>query len=126
MYALPLVLLFASFRSPPDPLPYAEHAFPDKRTCRACLEFNCRYQQYLRNCRDTCPRSYWECTEIIAETQRRYAIWDALEDAQTPWITPNRRRERLTEFRQLVGEAAYRLGRVPPHVPLECFTSIDP
>jgi hypothetical protein len=124
--ALPFVLMLAALRPGPDPLPYAEHVFPDQKTCRACLEFNCKYQQHLRLARDTFPRDYWQYTAILEETHRRYAIWDALEDVQTSWFTKDRRRERLAAFRELIGEDAYRAGAVPFHVPLEAFTRIDP
>jgi hypothetical protein len=121
-----LSLIIAVLPPASDPLAYAEHAFPSKQTCRRLLEFNCRYQQYLRARRDLLPARYWHYVAVLAETQRRYEIWDALEDVQTPWLSRDRRLERLATFRNLIGESAYRLGHVPCHVPIECFEPVDP
>lgn len=121
MNALPL--LFALLGLPPaaDPLAYAERTFPGHRQCQRLLCFNADYRGRLETKRTTFPVHYWAITADLAEAQRRHDIWDALEDAQSPYLDRGRRLERLAEFRRLIGDDAWQAGVVPLHVPLEAF-----
>ena len=87
--------------------------------------FNRKYYRTLEIRRAFEGQRREEINTLLGITDERYQIWDALEDVQNQFLSRERRLERLAVFRELIGEAAWREGLVPCHVPLEYFEWVE-
>jgi hypothetical protein len=123
--AFPLILAIVSIQQRPDPLAYAAQMFPPQAVCTHCRDFNRKYYRTLEVRRAFEGQRREEINTLLGITDERYQIWDALEDVQNHFLSRDKRLERLAVFRELIGEAAWRQGLVPCHVPLEYFERME-
>jgi hypothetical protein len=93
----------------------------DPSLTRKLLGFNGIYRQFLEARREIRRHEWDEITEVLGETDCLREIWQAAADAtseQHIWV---RRRRALKRLRELIGEAAYDAGELPPCVPIWRF-----
>lgn len=99
------------------PLVADSERFPDRRTVNELIRFNRAYRKQLAN------RQVWESDrahlirEAVIETDRLYAVWDAIRDARCDFSYVPARRQALKKLRELLGSEAYRTADLPPYVP---------
>ncbi len=99
--------------------------FPDRSVVNDLLSFNRAYRQHL-DCRQSLELTHWwELRECVQEADRLYQIWDTVRDARCDYYYVTVRRQALKKLREMVGEAAYYSGNLPPHVPIWRFARID-
>lgn len=107
------------------PHPAAELArFPPREAVLAARRFNREYAAHLRHRLALQPHYAEVIRAALGETEALYRIWDALDDAQI-MQSAECRWAALSQLRELLGEPAYTLGRMPPPVPLGRFQEID-
>lgn len=107
--------------------------FPPADHLRACVKANLEYQCWLNHqivWRSSGGRDCSGLQDAYAETKQLHAIYDALGGAagydgpsmeSNPDGAMSYRLHWLWRFRELVGEAAYWSGELPPPVPLWRF-----
>jgi hypothetical protein len=98
---------------------------PDRALISDLLSFNRSYRQQLEY-RQSLELVYgWELSEVVAEVDRLYQIWDTARDARCDYYYISVRRAALKKLRDAVGEQSYYSGQLPPHVPVWRFAQID-
>jgi hypothetical protein len=96
---------------------------PDRHMVNELIKFNREYRKNLEE------RQAWELdradilSNAICETDRLYRQWDAIRDAQCEFYYVTVRRAALKKLRDGIGEEAFSVGRLPPHVPAWRFAS---
>jgi len=99
--------------------------FPDRATVADLLTFNRAYRQQMEIRQAVEPVHWWEYQEAVQEADRLYQIWDSVRDARCGYYYITVRRQALKKLQDLLGFDAYAAGRLPPHVPLWRFQSIN-
>ncbi len=99
--------------------------FPDRALISDLLSFNRSYRQQLEHRKSLELVYSWELSEVVAEVDRLYQIWDAARDARCEYYYISVRRGALKKLRDAVGDEAYYGGQLPPHVPVWRFARID-
>lgn len=95
--------------------------FPERATVNELLAFNRSYRQHMDVRQPLELVHWWELRAVVEETDRLYRVWDKVRDARCPYYYVTVRRQALKDLRELVGEAAYYSGNLPPCVPLWHF-----
>lgn len=116
MILAPLILLL-----PPADL----SRFPPREDVVAARLFNRGYLAHLHARRSLDVAHWWDYEDVIAETNALYAAWDCLDDAQLS-CNPVAQWGHLQRLRDLLGEPAFFLGRMPPPAPFHRFVDITP
>jgi hypothetical protein len=99
--------------------------FPTRATIHDLIAFNRAYHRHLSRRRDAgCPCRA-EVEAALRETDELYRVWDLLRDARCECYYVTVRRQALLELRDKLGPTAYYSGRLPPHVPVWRFASMD-
>ena len=62
--------------------------------------------------------------EAVRETDRLYAVWDAVRDSRCEFYYVTVRRQALKKLQEMVGPEAYAAGDLPPYVPEWRFAEI--
>lgn len=103
-----------------------EMRFPDRETLRPLIAFNRQYKAHLE-CQQAINGQHRseDYQAIIQETQDLYLIYDWVFDAKGQYFPLAYRRFCLKKARELMGDKLYYEGRMPPHVPIWRFRSID-
>ncbi len=98
--------------------------WPDRATVTAQRHASREFRELLR-CRLLIEPDNQALSEILTEAEKLYAIWDKLDDVQSPTKDLTNRLVCLYVFRSLLGEENYLAGRIPPALPLHRFRQID-
>jgi hypothetical protein len=125
-FAHDLKLLRRRYQELADAPPLSDcERFPDRATVSELLAFNRVYREYLTRRQAVEPARRWELREAIQETDRLYAVWEAIGDARRDFWYVTFRRQALKRLRDTLGPEAYYTGSLPPHVPVWRFQRID-
>lgn len=92
--------------------------FPDYKVANKMQACNRSYEKELRQrlIFDNVHRE--EIEMALQETERLYRIWDKVHEARRRYFYITVRRQALRELRQMIGDAAFYSGQLPPPVPL--------
>jgi hypothetical protein len=125
-FAHDLELLRRRYRELADAPPLSDcQRFPDRQVVGDLRAFNRAYRQHLTSRQAVELARWWELREAIQETDRLYAVWDAVGDAcRDSWYVTVRR-QALKRLRGLLGPEVYAAGKLPPAVPVWRFQSVD-
>jgi len=99
--------------------------FPDRQLVNELLAFNRSYRQHLDQRQAMEPALFWELREATLEADRLYQLWDNIRDARCEYYYVTVRRQALKKIKDMIGEAHYYNGQLPPHVPVWRFARID-
>lgn len=91
--------------------------FPDRGTSNDLVKFNRTYRKTLETRQHLETDRAGELQNAIRETDRLYAVWDAVRDARCEYYYVTVRRQSLKKLRELIGEDNYAAGDLPPVVP---------
>lgn len=95
--------------------------FPDRESVNEMLSFNRAYRQHI-DVRQSVERAqWWEHQATLQETEQLYQIWDTVRDARCEYYYITVRRQALKRLKELLGEADYYSGQLPPYVPVWRF-----
>lgn len=106
------------------PLVAESQRFPDRRTVNELIRFNRAFRKNLDTRQAMESDRLGLIREALLETDRLYAIWDAVRDARCEFYYVTVRRLALKKLRDLIGEEAYQAGELPSHVPDWRFAEI--
>lgn len=95
--------------------------FPPRETISAGLVFNREYRKHLINRLELESDRVERLQLAIKETDELYAMWDWARDAQCEFYYINIRRRALNNLRMNMPIEAYKVGWLPPCVPLHRF-----
>lgn len=99
--------------------------FPSYYAAREAIDCNLDYQKLLmRRMEISSIRDRVVLQRVMDETVALYEVWDAVSDAQSPYLYRHIRKNALQKIRTLIGEAAYHDGALPPSIPLWRFARI--
>lgn len=98
--------------------------FPPHHLLLECWDFNLRCQTYFSR-----GASYYRgqpevWLKAAAECERLRGYYRLAADARDPTGEVSWRRKKLRELRELLGDQAFRLGELPPCVPLWAFKEL--
>lgn len=121
-----LLLLLSLIDCDPRPLPSEALRFPDANTCAEARNFNHTYRSWLKS---ECLMRRWnnDLWDDLRYAEWAYEAWDLLDTIQrlsnnsTSW---DGNRDRLGELKCLIGEAAFREGRMPAVAPWWRFREV--
>jgi hypothetical protein len=99
--------------------------FPDRAVVNEMLAFNRAYRQHLETRLSMETMSWWDLRETLQEADRLYQVWDLVRDSRCDYYYVTVRRQALKRVKELVGDAAYYNGNMPPHVPVWRFARVD-
>jgi hypothetical protein len=99
--------------------------FPEREVINELLAFNRSYRQHLGVRQPVELAHWWEFRAALQETDYLYQVWDTVRDARCDYYYVTVRRQALKKLREIVGEEAYYMGQLPPHVPLWRFQEMD-
>lgn len=109
-----------------DAPPLADcYRFPGRETINDMLLFNRAYRGRLQQRIDLELWNQWELHETAVEADRLYQVWDLVRDSRCEYYFVTVRRQALKRLREIVGDAAYYNGALPPHVPVWAMRRID-
>ena len=97
---------------------------PDRRAVNEFVRFNRAYRKTLEN------RQVWDADRAdviqvaVVETDRLYKVWDAVRDARCEFYYVTVRRQAMKRLKEMLGDAAYSTGELPPYVPEWRFTDV--
>ena len=91
--------------------------FPDRRTVNELVRFNRAYRKHLDTRQIMEADRADSIREAVRETDRLYAVWDAVRDSRCEFYYITVRRQALKKLKELVGTEAYAGGDLPPYVP---------
>jgi hypothetical protein len=95
--------------------------FPDRESVNEMLSFNRAYRQHI-DVRQSVDRAHWwEHQATLQETEQLYQIWDTVRDARCEYYYVTVRRQALKRLKELLGDADYYSGQLPPYVPVWRF-----
>lgn len=98
---------------------------PDSETVMRNLAFNRQFRQELEK-RHRVDLAHSHVLEaVMRETDDLYRVWDLAHDALCTSYYIVYRRQALRNLRDILGEQAIQSGRLPPHIPIWRFQSID-
>jgi hypothetical protein len=95
--------------------------FPSRDMVNDLLAFNRSYREDLNARLDLDLVHGEELRAALMETDLLYRIWDCVHDARCEFCFTPVRRQALQQLRDLVGDAAFYSGQLPPHVPVWRF-----
>ncbi len=98
--------------------------FPERTTVNEFLAFNRAYRQHLDVRQPGEPARWWELRTALQETDYLYQVWDTVRDARCEYYYVTVRRQALKKLREMLGEADYYAGQLPPYVPMWRFQGI--
>lgn len=121
-----LLLLLSLVDCDPRPLPCEALRFPDANTCAEARNFNQAYRCWLKS---ECLMRRWnnDLWDDLRYAERAYEAWDLLDTIQRLSANSTSRdgnRDRLGELKCLIGEEAFREGRMPAVVPWWRFREV--
>jgi hypothetical protein len=90
---------------------------PDRSVANDLVKFNRAYRKTLETRQHLETDRAAELQSAVRETDRLYAVWDAVRDARCEYYYVTVRRQSLKKLRELVGNEAYQAGELPPVVP---------
>src|SRR5579862_5780084 len=99
--------------------------FPDRNVVNDMLTFNRAYRQHLESKLSLETTFWWDMRETLQEADRLYQLWDLVRDSRCDYYYVTVRRQALKKVKEIVGDAAYYNGTMPPHVPLWRFARVD-
>jgi hypothetical protein len=97
--------------------------FPERVIVNELLLMNRAYRQFLENCSPLYPHSA-DLRAAREEVELLYQVWDAVRDARCEYYYVHIRRQALKKLQDMLGEADYENGNLPPHVPHWRFTAL--
>lgn len=95
--------------------------FPDRESVNEMLTFNRAYRQHIDVRQSVELAHWWDHQAALQETEQLYQIWDTVRDARCEYYYVTVRRQALKRLRELLGEAEYHSGQLPPYVPVWRF-----
>ena len=98
--------------------------FPDRNAVNETVRFNRAFRKHLDQRQQLETDRTDALRKVMAETDRLYAVWDAVRDARCEFYYVAVRRTALKKLRELVGEEAYLAGTLPPGVPTWRFNQL--
>jgi hypothetical protein len=98
--------------------------FPDRNAVNETVRFNRAFRKHLDQRQQLETDRTDALRKVMAETDRLYAVWDAVRDARCEFYYVAVRRTALKKLRDLVGEEAYLAGTLPPGVPTWRFNQL--
>ena len=95
---------------------------PDRHAAGDLIQFNRAFRKTLdtRSKLETDRADDW--LEVIRETDRLYAVWDAVRDAKCDFYYVTVRRHAMRKLKDLIGDEAWETASLPPGVPTWRFT----
>ena len=99
--------------------------FPPREDVVAARLFNRAYHAHLHARRSLDPAHWWDYQDAVAETTALYTAWDCLDDVQLA-RDPVAQWSHLQRLRDLLGEPAFLVGRMPPPAPFHRFVDLTP
>lgn len=109
----------------PDPLADL-HRFPPREIVRANYDMAWTHYAWLENhqfCHPSHQQAYW--TAWQSEQGGAYWAWDLLNDVSAGYYSMEMRIGRLKRLREMIGDEAFRDGRMPLPVQLHRLASIN-
>lgn len=100
------------------------HRFPDRNALNEAVRFNRSFRKHVEN------RILLELhreglfRRVLQETDELYEVWDTARDARCDFYYTVVRRQALKKLRDLIGEAAYAAGELPPAAPYWRFNEL--
>ena len=120
-----LNMLRRRYRELADAPPAADgFRFPDRNAVNETVRFNRAFRKHLDQRQQLETDRTDALRKVMAETDRLYAVWDAVRDARCEFYYVTVRRAALKKLRDLVGEEEYLAGRLPPNVPTWRFNEM--
>jgi hypothetical protein len=118
-----LLALLPRDRHPGLPPAADVHRFPGRWVCTENRRFAAQYLNHLDDRLRNEPHLEYELARLAENARWHWACWNALEDG---WLLSNEEASRtaLALVKQLVGDENYRLGVMPPPVPLWAFQEV--
>lgn len=98
--------------------------FPDRPAINDMLSVNRAFRQQLDAHQNTPARAPL-IRAAMQETDNLYQIWDTVRDARCDYYYISVRRQALKKLRELLGDADYYAGKLPPYVPLWRLQQVD-
>lgn len=98
--------------------------FPHRAIVVDLLAFNRTYRRHLEMHREMDRDRSGPIREAIREADHLHRVWDAVREARCEIYYVPVRRAALQALRELIGESAYNLAQMPPHVPLWRFIDL--
>ncbi len=99
--------------------------FPKREVATYFINLNRSYRKDLLT-RLTLDRVHAEeVRTAILETDRLFNIWDTIRDVRCKYYYVHVRRHALNELREMLGDAAFYCGELPPHLPVWRIPSMD-
>lgn len=92
--------------------------FPDRELVSTVLSTNRSFRQELTERQQLDPLHSEEIRSALQEADHLYRIWDAVRDARCKYYYVPVRRQALQELRELIGDAAFYSGQLPPPLPV--------
>jgi hypothetical protein len=127
MDTVALALLSFTFALPQEqPIEVLQYRFPSKEVAEEAMKFNRAYRLHLQTRQTMELHNFWEIQEAIAETDYLYHCWDWLNASQGgEGRDENYWKTAFERLRELIGDEAFYLGRMPPNVPYQRFSYIN-
>jgi hypothetical protein len=101
------------------------YRFPDRKHVNELVRFNRAYRKHL----ETRQQFEFDRTglfmEAIQETDQLYQVWDAVRDSRCDFYYIMVRRQALQRLKEMLGNEAYQMAELPPHVPVWRFNDLD-
>jgi hypothetical protein len=99
--------------------------FPDREVVNDMLAFNRAFRERLEARLSVESFGQSELREALNEAEQLYRIWDQVRDSRCDYYYVTVRRQALKTVKEMVGNAAYYNGTMPPHVPVWRFAQAD-
>lgn len=90
---------------------------PDRHYAGDLIQFNRAFRKTLdqRRVLETDRTDDW--LDVIRETDKLHAVWDAVRDARCDFYYVTVRRGALRKLKEMLGEDAWEAGDLPPGIP---------
>jgi hypothetical protein len=98
--------------------------FPERPAVNELVRFNRAFRKHIDQRQQLETDRADTLRTVIHETDRLYAVWDAVRDARCEFYYITVRRQALKKLKDLLGEDSYAAGRLPPNVPTWRFNEL--
>jgi hypothetical protein len=106
------------------PLVEDSHRFPERAGVNELLRFNRAFRKNVEGRMGLESDRTALYTQVIAETDRLYKVWDLARDGRCEYYYVQVRRQALMQLRDMLGEDDYRNAVLPPNVPTWRFNDV--
>jgi hypothetical protein len=120
-----LNMLRRRYRELADAPPVADSfRFPDRNAVNELVQFNRAFRKHLDQRQQYEADRADQLRTVMWETDRLYAVWDAVRDARCEFYYVTVRRHALMKLKEQLGDEAYAVGKLPPTVPTWRFNEM--